>query len=214
MVEVILVRHGETDWNRLHRIQGGNSDTPLNENGAGQARAIALRLKTEKIQAVYSSPLQRAVNTALTIAQEHRLEVQTEPSFKELNVAGLEGVETSAMGKRLDELLILKGHPSGQIKTREDVWTGLELAGGESLAQLQQRAWTALQHIVRKHDGTIVVVTHQFVIQCLICAVLNLPVTQANRMRMTVGSISRIVFDERGARLTLFNDTCYLESAG
>ncbi|MBI2829777.1 MAG: histidine phosphatase family protein [Chloroflexi bacterium] len=210
MVEVILVRHGETDWNKLRRIQGGDSDTPLNENGTGQARAIALRLKKENIQAVYSSPLQRAMHTAHAIAQEHRLEVQPEPSLKELNVGGLEGVDTGTLRKRLDELLVSKGHPGGQIKTREDIWKSLEQAGGESLSQLQQRAWAALQRIVQGHDGTIVVVTHQFVIQCLICAALGLPVTQANRLRMTVGSISRIVFDERGTGLTLFNDTCHL----
>ncbi len=69
MIKIILVRHGETEWNRVKRIQGSGSDTPLSEIGLGQAAAVALRLKNEKIQAIYSSPLQRALHTAQAIAQ-------------------------------------------------------------------------------------------------------------------------------------------------
>ena len=92
MVQVILVRHGETDWNKSLRIQGGNSDTELNEKGQQQAEWLGLRLKQERIQAVYSSPLKRALDTAQAIAHHHQLEVQIEPALKELNVGELEGV--------------------------------------------------------------------------------------------------------------------------
>jgi probable phosphoglycerate mutase len=60
----MLVRHGETDWNRQHRIQGGSSDTPLNPEGKKQARELALRLSASSIEAIYSSPLKRALETA------------------------------------------------------------------------------------------------------------------------------------------------------
>ena len=86
MVKVILVRHGETDWNRARRIQGGNSDTQLNQNGRQGAESLALRLKPEKIQAIYTSPLQRARETAQAIAQYHQLEVKIEPTLKEIEV--------------------------------------------------------------------------------------------------------------------------------
>jgi len=64
MTRIYLIRHGETDWNNKRRLQGGLSDTPLNENGLRQTRNLALRLKDEKLSAIYSSPLSRAKVTA------------------------------------------------------------------------------------------------------------------------------------------------------
>ena len=90
LVQVILVRHGETDWNKARRVQGGNSDTQLNQSGKEQAESLALRLKQEEVQAIYSSPLLRALDTAQAIARHHQVEVQIEPALKELNVGDLE----------------------------------------------------------------------------------------------------------------------------
>ncbi len=67
---IILIRHGETEWNRLHRFQG-RSDVPLNPKGINQARALALALKNEIITTIYSSPLKRAFETALRISRFH-----------------------------------------------------------------------------------------------------------------------------------------------
>ena len=101
MVKVILVRHGETDWNQWRRIQGGNSDTPLNETGKAQAEAVALRLKREMIQAVYSSPLQRALDTARAIASYHPLKVEVLPALKEVDAGLLEGLTFEELNRRL-----------------------------------------------------------------------------------------------------------------
>ena len=105
MVKIILVRHGETEWNKVKRIQGSASDTPLNEIGKAQAERVALRLKNEKIQAIYSSPLQRALHTAQAIARYHQLEVNQTPSLKEINVGELEGVFSADMKVRFDEFI-------------------------------------------------------------------------------------------------------------
>ena len=105
MVKVILVRHGETDWNEARRIQGGSSNTPLNERGRKQAEGLALRLRQEKLQAIYASPLQRSLDTAKAIAYYHQLEVGIEPSCREIAAGQLEGVFTSELGKRLSEFL-------------------------------------------------------------------------------------------------------------
>ena len=211
MIQVILVRHGETDWNKSRRIQGGNSDTPLNERGREQAKALALRLKQEEIGAIYSSPLQRALHTAQAIAYHHQLEVQIEPSLQEINVGKLEGVEINSLGKRLDELLTLQGQDQRQAGVERDLWNKLQHIGGESLTELQQRAWDTLQHIVSQHsDGAIVVVSHYFTILTIICAALNLPLSQIGRLRLGTSSISTITFDESVTRLILFNDSCHL----
>jgi len=206
----MLVRHGETDWNKSRHIQGGNSDTPLNGRGQEQAAGLALRLKNEEIQAIYSSPLRRALDTAQAIARHHQLDVQIDPALREVNVGQLEGVAVRLIGKRLDELLITPGQSERQAGGGEGWWSEVEQVGGESLAELQQRAWGAIQDIVSQHaDGVIVVVSHYFVILAIICAVLDLPLSQIGRFRLSVGSISTIIFDEQVARLTLFSDSCY-----
>ncbi len=211
LLQVILVRHGETDWNMSWRIQGGNSDTQLNEAGEEQAEGLALRLKQERIKAIYSSPLKRALDTALVIASYHQLEVQIELALKELNVGELEGVPVSLVGKRLDELLTTPARDEIQVGAGENVWTKLQHIGGEPLEELQQRAWGTIQRIVNRHsDGVIVVVSHYFVLLTIICAVLNLPLSQLGRLRLGAGSISTVVFDEPVPRLILFGDSCHL----
>lgn len=215
MVRLILVRHGETDWNKARRVQGGNSDTLLNDAGKEQAEAVALRLKQERVQAVYSSPLQRALHTAEAIARYHHLEVKVEPALRELNVGGLEGVSVGLISKRLDELLTMPVRDEIHVETGEGVWKRLQDIGGESLDDLQQRAWEAVQRIVNRHpESAVVLVSHYFVILGIICAVLNLPVSQIGRFRLAAGSISMVVFEERRIYLAGFSDICHLANPG
>ncbi len=203
MTKVILVRHGETEWNRLRRIQGGNSDTQLNQRGQKQAASLALRLKQEEIQAIYSSSLQRAQDTARAIADYHQLSVGVEPSLKEIEVGELEGVSIAEVGKHLSQLLIR--HNQGEELPR--------IPGGESLIEVQQRVWGTIQRLVSRHgDGVLVVVSHYFSILTAVCSVLNLPLSQIDRLRLKSASVSILTFDEQATRLTLFNDTCHLDS--
>ena len=201
MVKVILVRHGETDCNLSRRIQGGNSDTPLNQRGWQQAEGLALRLKQEQIQAIYSSPLQRARDTAQAIARYHQLPVEIEPSLKEIEVGELEGVSITEVGKHLSELLVK--HKQGEELPR--------IPGGESVTEVQQRVWGTIQRLVSKHrEGVFVVVAHYFTVLTAICAVLNLPLAEIDRLRLSSSGISIINFDGQTPRLMLFNDTCHL----
>lgn len=203
MLKVILVRHGETDWNQERRVQGSGSDRRLTETGKQQAESIGLRLKQERIQATYSSPLQRALDTAQAVARHHQLEVQIEPSLNEIDAGELEGILIEKIGSYLNELV-----------AREHGYESIHrLYGGESLTEVQQRAWNTIQRLVDKHgDGAIVIVSHYFVILSIICSVLGLPLSEMGRLKLDVGSISTIVFNERGARLTLFNDNCHLSA--
>ena len=201
MVRVILVRHGETEWNRLRLVLGGNSDTPLNEKGKRQAESLALRLKSEKIQAICSSPLHRSLDTAQAIARHHRMEVGIEPDLRELNLGELEGIPIADVGGSFDELLIISRQ--GEELPRAP--------GGESLRDVQQRAWSAIQRLVSQYpDGVIVVVSHYFTILAIICSVLNLPLSQMVRLGLALGSISTLIFDDGDPHLVLFNDTCHL----
>ncbi len=194
---IILVRHGETDWNKEKRIQGGLSNTPLNDLGRKQAEKLALRLRQDDIRAVYSSPLVRSLDTARAIARYHRLEVSIEPSLREIEAGELEGVTTSDMGRRLSELLTQHG-----VATR--------LPGGESLAEVQRRSWDAVRRLSRQHpDGVIVLVSHYFVILAVVCSLLGLPLPRIRRLRLSNGSISIISLDGQLPLLERFNDVEY-----
>ena len=199
MVKVILVRHGETDWNKVKRIQGSASDTPLSETGKRQAEGVALKLKEEKIQAIYSSPLQRAMHTAQAIARYHHLEVLPDPHLKEINVGNLEGVLAADLRSRFDEYICKYDHDHHLLK----------LPGGESLQDVQERAWSTVEGFVDTHSkGTIVVVSHYFVIMSIICKVINLPLLEVVHLRLHTGTLSSFIVDNCVARLETFNEPC------
>ena len=201
MVKVILVRHGETEWNRLRRVQGGNSNIPLNEKGEQQAECLVFRLKSEEIQAIYSSPLRRSLNTAQAVARHHQLEVNLEPDLAEVNLGDLEGMLLDDLGKSFSEFLIANNQ--GELLPR--------VPGGESLTEVQQRAWSAIQRLVSQYpEGIVVVVSHYYTILTIICSALNLPLSQISRLRVSPGSISTLIFGGQAPRLVLFNDTCHL----
>ncbi|HEX79479.1 MAG TPA: histidine phosphatase family protein [Dehalococcoidia bacterium] len=195
---IILVRHGETDWNLEKRIQGGSSDTILNARGREQAASIARKLEKEDIRAIYSTPLRRGLDTAQVIASYHMLEVIAEPSLREIEAGELEGVTTAELGKRFSEILIWNA----------DEGAFPRVPGGESLPEVQQRCWEAVRRLAAKHpEGALVLVTHYFVILSIICSVLGLPLSHIMRLRLSTGSISIFNLDGDQAHLELFNDT-------
>lgn len=172
----------------------------MSQTGKQQAKSLALALKEEKLSAIYSSPLQRALETARSIARYHRLEVQVEPELRELEVGDLEGVLAESLGTDFSHFLVKWQKGEGSEK----------LPGGESLADLQQRSWTAVQRIAANHDGTVVLVSHYFVILTVICAALGLPPSGIRRFRVAVGSMSTLDFKDGRTVLTSLGDTCHL----
>lgn len=204
MVRIILVRHAQTTWNQSRRIQGGNSDTQLNNEGDRQCLCLAERLKKEKVQAIYSSPLSRAIHTAEAIAHCHGLPVITDPALKEIDCGTMEGASIRDIGERLQKL-VQGGDENDLLFTN---------CGGESVAELKERAWGAIQRMAKEHpDSTVVVVSHYFVISAIVCAVLVLPATELGRFRLGETSVSIVTFDGYGPFLSLFNDRCHLMTA-
>lgn len=199
--KIILVRHGETDWNLERRIQGGSSDTPLNKRGREQAEGLARKLENEEISAVYSTPLQRGLDTAKAISRYHNgIEVAAEPSLREIEAGELEGITLVELGRHFSKFLI--------DDTGDDIYP--RVPGGESLPEVQKRGWEAVRRLAAKHpEGALVLVSHYFVILSIICAVLELPLSQMTKLKIGTGSISAINLDGDEPRLELFNDTGY-----
>lgn len=131
------------------------------------------------------------------------MEVSIEPDLTELNLGELEGIAIDDVGKSFNELLIISRQ--GEALPRAP--------GGESLREVQQRGWSAIQRLVSQYpDGVIVVVSHYCAILTIICSVLNLSLSQMGRLKLELGSISTLIFNEGTPSLVLFNDTCHLTS--
>jgi broad specificity phosphatase PhoE len=198
MLKIMLVRHGETDWNRVKRVQGGSSDTPLNDIGREQAKGLASLLAKEKIKAVFSSPLQRAVVTAKEIASLHNIHIKTNPALREIEAGELEGILSADLGKRFSDYLI-------------DGDKMVKIPGGEALTDVQERSWSFVKSLSGEYDEcTVVLVSHYFVILSIICKVLDVPLQNINRFRMDTGSLSIITLDGEARWLQVFNDTGYM----
>ena len=199
-MRLILVRHGETDWNQQYRIQG-QSDLPLNECGMAQAKSIALALKDERVEAIYSSPLRRALGTAEAINRFHQVKLVPLDELKELDVGELDGMHGTDL--RIIYPAFFRDWVTDAASTR--------LPGGESLTELQDRAWDAVEGVLERNQSDLIVVSHFFVIISLLCKVLNLHLSEFRRFGITVGSISILEFNGKRTEMVSFNDTCHLE---
>ena len=143
---LLLARHGETDWNREGRFQG-HADPPLNERGREQARLLAELLADEPLEAVYTSDLRRAYETAQVVAEAKRLEVIVDPRLRERDVGHWSGLTRAEIEERFPDELRL--------------WHEGTVACGESHEALSGRVVEAARRIAAAHPaGRVLVVTH------------------------------------------------------
>ena len=200
-MKLVLVRHGETDWNKLGKFQG-HHDTALNSRGAAQARETAQAVAQWKHSAIFSSPLLRTMQVAREISQLSGMPVVQVPGFRELSLGDLEGVTGEEMRA---------GWPHFYAAWRDDP-ASVVMPNGESLADLQERAWGSLVELERAHaeDDALIVVSHNFAIRSMIGKTLGMPLTNFHRMRLSLSSISIIESDHRGWRLVSYNSTSHL----
>jgi phosphoserine phosphatase len=200
MVEIILVRHGETTWNTAE-IFRGRADVPLDDIGLEQAERLGDYLSGEKIDIVYSSPLQRAVQTAGAIARRQDLEVNTPANLIDIDYGGWQGLSSDEVSERYPELY------QDWLDTPEQV----RIPGGESLEDVRCRAMPFLEEAVtRGEEGRIVLVSHRVVNKVLICALLGLDNSSFWNVKMETGGITRFVLDGDRVILTGHNDTSHL----
>lgn len=199
-MRLILIRHGETLWNETHRFQGF-SDIELTSRGWSQAHSLAESLKEETIAAIYSSPLIRARQTAECITLSHDCPVFIEEGLKELNQGRLEGLTAEDLRRDYPDFLKQWFQEPGLLK----------LPQGESLADLQRRAWAVIERIVERHpDDVVVAVAHSFVNLTILCRVLEIPLNHFRRLRQDAAAKNIIEFSERETVLCCLNDTCHL----
>jgi phosphoserine phosphatase len=184
--DVVFVRHGETDWNRVNRVQGSQGP-PINDAGREQAKGLARLLWEVPLQAVYSSTLPRALETAHYVAGPHSLGVVTDPRLNEIHHGDWEGLAEA----ELPDLDLYR-------RWRLDP-TSCTLPGAESLESVRDRAVQAMKDILGRHregDGLVAVVSHQIVLAVLKCYVQDIPWNQIRRLALTVASYEVLTVGE------------------
>jgi broad specificity phosphatase PhoE len=151
---MILIRHGETDWNNKGRWQG-QEDVPLNQHGHHQALEVANTLVNTHIDAVYASDLTRAVDTARPLAQVAGLPIQLDSRLREIHQGEWQGLLISEIQRRYADLFKKRAGDPFEVAP----------PGGETAGQVWKRVHQVLHEIVKEHpNATVAIVSHGFVL--------------------------------------------------
>ena len=200
-LRLVLVRHAQTDWNREGRYQGWR-DTPLSETGRVQAEAAGRLLASQPLAAVWSSPLQRARETAAAIAAPQRLGVREDGAFKEMRFGDWEGLTRDEVSARFPAEYRAWGETPHLVT----------LPGGETLAEVRQRVLHGLEDLREAHDGqTVCLVAHGISIRMLILEALGLGTDRLWSLQVSSTGISELEFRDDWAAVHRMNSLIHLE---
>lgn len=203
MSRLLLVRHGETELKSSKRLWG-HTDVKLSALGLKQAERLRDRLATQKIDAIYSSDLQRALATAKIIASRYQAEVTACAELREINFGKIEGLNFEEIIQLYPEL----------VKSLMQRGPNLKFPGGESLDELSNRVSKFVDRL-KKHttEETILIVVHSGVLRTLICQLLGIELWHIYQFVPDLASLSILETYSEGAILSLFNDTSHLSDS-
>jgi broad specificity phosphatase PhoE len=183
MTEILLARHGETDWNRENRFQG-RADPPLNELGRRQAQELAQALAAENVIAVYSSPLRRAMETAEVVAGWLGFHPVSLDALREVDVGSWQGLTRAEIEQRFPE----------QFRRWLDYGHGWD--DGETYEEMGARVIAAIEELATRHHGErIIAVTHGGPIRAALARALGISYSEARRRGPTIGNCFVVRFE-------------------
>ena len=206
MKTLYIVRHGETDWNKMGKYQG-ITDVPLNENGLNQAKACSEALKDITFDRILSSDLSRALVTAETIRGDRTTPITVDQRLRELNFGDWEAMLFSDIEARWPGLI-------DEMYLRPHL---VKVPNGESFKDLQDRAWAGLEEFLNENDKeeTLLVVCHGGTIRTLLCKLLDISISHCWNFSQGNTAINRIFYNGMGEYdhniLNLLNDTAHVE---
>lgn len=203
MTQIILIRHGETLWNRERRMQG-QTDTPLSDAGRAQAAALGRRYAGSRLAAIYSSDLARAWHTAEAIARSTGRDIVAERRLRERRFGIFEGLTRSEMGARYPE-------EHRRFESRDPDYL---IPGGESAREFHARCLACLAEIAERHaGGEVVVVTHGLVLDALYRAAHGLALDAPRSAPLLNASVNGFSYRERRWHMDCWGDVTHLEAA-
>ncbi|NJN65205.1 MAG: MSMEG_4193 family putative phosphomutase [Chloroflexaceae bacterium] len=196
MTLLILIRHATNDWVK-GRLAGWTPGVSLNDEGKEQARRLGERMAHLPLAAIYSSPLERAVETAQAIAAPHQQEVRVVEGLGEVRYGDWTGAE-------LKELTCHELWPGVQFYP-----SGTRFPGGETLGEVQHRAVETLDGLRAQHGEreVMVAVSHADLIKLVVAYYVGIHLDLFQRLVISPASLTALVFERMGPRLVAFNDT-------
>jgi probable phosphoglycerate mutase len=201
MTRIYLVRHGTTEWNR-EEIFRGRAECRLNETGLAEARALADYFAEIPIEAVFTSPLSRALETARPTAESQGRKIVPDPAFTDLDFGAWQGLRLKEAQEQYPDLYRLWRVQPGAVS----------FPGGENLAQVRSRAWEGLLRLAEGNpQRTILIVTHRVVTKVLICAALGLDDSRFWQVKQDSTAINCLEYSRGIFNIALVNDTCHLK---
>jgi probable phosphomutase (TIGR03848 family) len=202
MTTVFLIRHAENDFMRQHKLAGWLPGIHLNARGKAQAEALVPLLEPVRLEAVYSSPLERALETAAPTARARGLTVQRRADLGEIQYGRWQGQPLS----RLRRLKLWT-----QVQTTPSLVT---IPEGESFRQAQARIVDALERLRQQHAGAIACFSHADPIKLALAYYLGQPLDLFQRLMIDPASVSTLAFAEGRVRVMSINDTRATRAAG
>ena len=207
MKTLYIVRHGETEWNKIGRYQG-ITNVPLNENGIAQAKACGNALKDIHFDRILSSDLSRALVTAETIRGNRQLEIKTDERLREINFGDWEKLLFTEIEERWPGLI-------DQMYRRPDI---VKVPNGESFKEVQDRAWSAVSDFLNENneDETILITCHGGTIRTILCKLLDISISHCWNFSQGNTAINRVFYNGMGESdhniLNLLNDTAHVDN--
>jgi broad specificity phosphatase PhoE len=196
---IFLIRHGETEFNRLGVFRG-RYEVDLNDAGRRQAGEIAQALQSENIDFLIASPLGRATETAAIIAGELEIQYRVDGAFNNINLGLWQGVPKDR---------VMRDYP--------DLWRSwitepeeMRVPDGETVEEVRARAFRRLKEVVSEAGGNFGVVTHRSVLKSLAASILNVPVPWFWKFYMDNAAYSVFEYDASGFVLTSWNSNAHL----
>jgi len=200
ITRLIIVRHGETEWNLQNRFQG-HLNSGLSHLGIKQANAIAGALSSGTFDVIYSSDLERAKHTADIIAGKLNMEVRTEAGLREINMGLMQGLKR-------DEFILKYPEVIKNFHSDPDYI----IPGGESKQQFYDRIILTLKKIVRTHEyQNILLVAHGGVLDIAIRYTLDIPIHTKRKFSIYNAGINRFIIDNGEWKLETWGETCHLK---
>lgn len=200
MTKIILVRHGQTIWNKLGKYQG-QADVELSDAGKRQAELLGENFPINHIDVVFASPLIRARETAEAVARKFNLAVVTCEEFREINFGDWEGLTYDEIHQKWPQEHDMLFQSPDQ----------LTCPNGESFAEVQKRAAGKMLEIIKEYDEKVVVITaHGGVIRTMLCHALGMPLKNMWHIKQDNTALNIVSAYEEGMTVELMNSTVHL----
>lgn len=201
MMKLLLIRHGQTDWNLLGKYQG-QTDIALSGEGIRQVDLLAQNFPVDTLDIIYTSDLQRAVMTAERLAEKFSAPLYADKALRELNFGAWEGLTYQEIAERWPQ----------EVKNLFGAPEKLQIPEGETFLMLQRRAMNKIHEIRAENEGkNVAVVAHGAISKAILTALLHIPLHYVWTLRQDNTAVNILRFDDEFVSVELLNGISHLD---